>query len=454
MPTNNEEILNLMSPLMDEFTTSSQEWNLLFDLGLREYLKLQVEKYYSTSTFFHIKEKVRFDDYYYPIKARNKDFISDFNDLNKVLESYKNIIILGSGGSGKTTLLNYILLQSIREKIKIPIVFELRNININPNDEGFETLIFKNIILPGDGLNESILIRALKSGKFLFLFDGYDEIFLTKKNEITRQIELFIDCYSSNSFLITARPGSGIEGFPRFNEFTVCDLTDRDVSKFITKMVDSEERRKRILNTIQQPKNKVYIEYLRNPLLLSMFISSYENHPEIPSKKSSFYRNVFDTLYSRHDARTKNSFTREKLTKLDREDFENILKIFSYISMVQGYSSFTDNYLTDTLKIVKEKSIHDFVIEYIIHDFSISMSILIKDGFHFSFPHRSLQEYFTALFVQGLPFEKKQSVYGVFSSKFEIFSEDNSLNFWQTCYEVDKNAFVSIVLLGFVAWLQ
>lgn len=260
--------------------------------------------------------------------------------------------------------MKYILLQSIREKIKIPIVVELRD--FNTNREGFENLIFEKILLPGDGLNKNILSKALKSGKFLFLFDGYDEIFLTKKNEIKRQIELFIDCYSGNNFLITARPGSGIEGFPRFNEFTVCDLTDRDVSKFILRIVESEERRERILNTIQQPKNKVYIEYLRNPLLLSMFISSYENHPEIPSKKSSFYRNVFDTLYSRHDAITKESFSREKLTKLEKEDFENILKIFSYISMVQGYSSFTEEYLTETLSNVKKKSIYNFVIEFMI----------------------------------------------------------------------------------------
>lgn len=86
MSINNEEILNLISPLIDEFKISSKEWNLLFDLGLRQYLKLQVEKYYLTNTFIHRKEKVKFDDIYYPIKVRNKDFISDFNDLNKVLE--------------------------------------------------------------------------------------------------------------------------------------------------------------------------------------------------------------------------------------------------------------------------------------------------------------------------------------------------------------------------------
>jgi hypothetical protein len=50
---------------------------------------------------------------------------------------------------------------------------------------------------------------------------------------------LFVDSYSQNRFLITTRPGSGIEGFPRFYDFRVNSLEDKDVEGFISKIVDA-----------------------------------------------------------------------------------------------------------------------------------------------------------------------------------------------------------------------
>lgn len=281
----------------------------------------------------------------------------------------------------------------------------------------------------------------------MFLLDGYDEIFSNKKQQINSQIELFVDSYSQNRFLITTRPGSGIEGFPRFYDFRVNSLEDKDVEGFISKIVDAGERKDRIIKIIKDPKNKNYFEYLRNPLLLSMFILAFENHPEIPQRKSAFYRNVFDTLYSRHDGITKNSFPREKITKLQRDDFEYLLTIFSYLTLIEGRYSFTQEYLSDTLAKVKNSTTYNFVIEDIIYDLRTSISILILDGFEYSFPHRSMQEYFTALFVNRLPTEKKNKAYSNLSKALQESTTDYSFNFWSLCYELDETVFVSNFLI-------
>lgn len=443
--TPNIEITSLIKPVIDGFKAINNEWDNFFELGLSDYLYSQTDKYYFTNTFLHRSEKVKFKDIYYPIKASYKALISDFNNLDDLFSEYHNITIVGSAGSGKTTLIKHIFLQTIFDKKRIPILIELRNLNDYNGD--FEKLITEKVLKSKIKPSDSIFKRTLESGKFLFLLDGYDEIFSEKKQEINRQIELFVDSYSKNNFLITTRPGSGIESFPRFYDFKVCSLDDEDVIGFIDKIVEEGERKERIKQIVLDPKNKNYYEFLRNPLLLSMFIMAFENHPEIPKRKSAFYRNVFDTLYSRHDGITKNSFPREKITKLQRDDFEEILSVFSYLSLIEGKYSFTTEYLTDTLDKVKDSTDFEFITEDLIYDLRTSISILILDGFEYFFPHRSMQEYFTAFFINELPTDKKHKAYKNLSNVLEESSTDYSFNFWSLCYEMDKTVFLSNFLV-------
>lgn len=439
------EITNLIAPLINTYKTFSNEWKHIFEIGISDYLHSQTEKYYFTNTFIHRSEKVKFDDIYYPVSAGDNKLTTNFAELEVLFKNYKNITLVGSAGSGKTTVIKYIFLHSIRTTKKIPILIELRFLNEFNGD--FEKLICEKILKSKIKPSETTFKKALESGSFLFLLDGYDEVFSNKKQEINRQIELFVDAYSKNNFFITTRPGSGIESFPRFHNFNVLPLDDNDVIGFIEKIVESQERKIRILEIINDTKNQNYLEYLRNPLLLSMFILAFESHPEIPSRKSSFYRNVFDTLYSKHDGITKNSFPREKLTKLEREEFEKILNIFSYLTMLEGYYSFTNELLTDKLNIALESINLTVKTENLIYDLQTTISILVLDGFEYHFPHRSMQEYFAARFIENLPSDKKEKAYTNLSDVLIKSSTDHSFNLWSICYELDQSAFTKYFLI-------
>ncbi|MEE1974361.1 hypothetical protein, partial [Maribacter flavus] len=80
---------------------------------------------------------------------------------------------------------------------------------------------------------------------------------------------------------------------------------------------------------------------------------------------------------------------------------------------------------------------YEYTIENLIYDLRTSISILILDGFEYMFPHRSMQEYFTALFINKLPTTKKNKAYNNLSSVLEESSADHSFNFWSLCYELD-----------------
>lgn len=439
------ELSSLINPIKDTFYTISDEWSNFFEFGLEQYLYSQLKKYYYTNTFLHRGEQVKFYDIYHPIKATYKELITDFEDIESIFENYSKIIISGSAGSGKTTLIKHLFLQSIKNRVRIPILIELRH--LNDYDGSIEKLITDKILNNSIKPNATILKRALRSGKFIFLLDGYDEIFSNKKNEINRHLEEFIDQYSKNIFFISTRPGSGIEVFSRFNTFKVNKLDDDDVVSFVDKVVQNEERNKRIKDVIVLPDNNSYLEFLRNPLLLSMFILSFENHPEIPQKKNAFYRNVFDTLYSKHDGITKNSFPREKLTKLQREDFETILSRFAFVSSVQGDYMFTEELLVDIIEKIKKNFDKDFDTKDLIYDLYTTISILVLDGFEYYFPHRSMQEYFTALFISKLPPNKKADAYKKLFNVLKESTNDKSFTLWNLCIELDNITFTREFIL-------
>lgn len=446
------EVSNLITPLINAYKALNNEWKNLIASGLNDYLHSQTEKYYFTNTFLHRSEKVVFNEIYFPIKANYKQLTTDFSDIHSIFENYKNITLIGSAGSGKTTLVKYIFLHSIELRGKIPIIIELRN--LNDNKASLQDLITEKIIKTRIKPSDGILNRALESGKFLFLFDGYDEIFSTRKKNIIEEIDSFVDAYSNNNYIITTRPGSGIEGFPRFYDFRVCELSDNDVVRFVKKLVEDPDRCSRITKIIEDPKNSDYNEYLRNPLLLSMFIMAFESHPEIPSRKSAFYRNVFDTLFSKHDGITKNSFPREKLTGLEREDFEKILNVFSFITFSNGVFGFTEEYLLDLINKLKKALNYSFNSSNLIKDLHTTISIFLLDGFEYKFPHRSMQEYFAARFLSELSDTKQRDGYKKLIRNFKKLSNDNSLHFWTLCQELDSDGFISNYILPELKILQ
>ena len=436
------EVSKLILDFKDTFKLGVNEIKNFLDEGVIDYLNKQTSKYYYTNTFLHRGDKVKFDEVYYPVKLSYKRLTTSFENIPEVFDEYKYITVVGSAGSGKSTFIKYLFINSIRQSFKIPILIELRQ--LNGSDFNISEFIFEKVLNQKIKPSEQIIKRSLKKGAYLFLLDGYDEIFSEHRENVIKQLEEFIDLYPENNYVISTRPGGGIENFIRFFEFNVESFTDDDIENFIEQLIEDDNRKNEIKKTISGNLDNGYRDYLTNPLLLSMFILAFGNHPEIPKKKSAFYHNVFDTLHSKHDGVTKSGWSREKKTKLEREDFEKILSIFSYLTLSEGNYDFTEELISEKLLMIKNKyPEYSYSIEDLIYDLNTTISILVKDGFLYKFPHRSLQEYFAALFVKRMPTEeKKEKIYIRLADRIEKNSRDRSFNFWELCEEMDKVNFI------------
>ena len=422
----------------------------IIQVATNRILEYQVEEYnrnlYS-KTILHRATPKNLFDFYQPLDLRlnsdsDKPEIVKTENVKELFNSRQYITIVGTAGSGKSTLVKYLFIKCIDEQFKIPIKIELRYLN---NFDGTLLDYVKNLVFKFQDLaqNDAILERMLKSDRFLFFFDGYDELSTVIKERATKQIDDFVKKYNKNTYVLTSRPYTGIEMLPLFHNMFVNDLNDQQIKEFIKKQIPATEVEviNKLIEAIDNKDNKSYNQFIRNPLLLSMFILTFQSYASIPQKKTIYYRQVFDTLYSHHDSMSKLAFVREKQSGLSKEDFESVLMLFSFLSFFDEKYIFDITYFQNTLNRIKEKKKNlSFNINKLIDDLQIAIGVINKEGLDYTFPHRSLQEYFAALFISDLNPENKLNFYKKIREK--IFSEDllyfvNRDNFFSILKELD-----------------
>lgn len=407
------------------------------------------EKFSKIKTFL-FNDRIPFYDVYFPLSLKANHSTINVPDMpDSLFEKNNYLTILGHAGCGKTMIMRHLFLSACEKSSKLPIVVELRKLKEYNGD--LKDYISEKVFSFNLSQNAHIYQRMLESGDFLFLFDGYDEISLDKKDSITRNLEDFVDLYPKNYYLLTSRPGAGAENLERFENFFVNGLSEPQVLEFIDKQLsientdENKELSAKIKEVLSEAKGTAYMKYMSSPLLLSMFILTFNEHPELPQKKSSFYYNVFDTLHSKHDAKSKSGgYQHEKKTKLSEDDIRKVLEAYCFVSYLQSVFDFSPQYIHITItKMLKSLNL-SFDVDDFIYDLSVSISLWVQDGTSYIFPHRSLQEFFAASYIANSREDVKAIIYG---DRLKKIKNVESQNFWELCEELDESCFTQYFLI-------
>jgi predicted NACHT family NTPase len=424
------------------------ELQQIFSNRLLEYQTEEYKRNYFSKTILHRAEPKPLDEFYIPLYISEQKHSHPpkriaTNSAEKLLSKWKYITLIGNAGSGKSTIVKYLFVNSFQVGYKIPIKIELRYLNEfkgNLHDYVFNE-IFKFQKL---GFSNTIIDRLLDSDNFIFFLDGYDEINSNIKTQTTKDIDSFVTKYPKNRYVITSRPYTNIDLLPLFKNFQVCNLQENDIAAFVKKQIPKEEKElaDKMIKAISKRENLSYRDFLSNPLLLSMFILTFQSYSDVPQKRSEFYSQVFDTLFSVHDSMSKLAYVREKTSGLSKDQFEEILRLFSFISFFEEKFIFPSNYLSDKLSIIKSKKKSlDFDNTKFVEDLQVAVGILNKEGLDYTFPHRSLQEYFAAVYIEKLGLVNKKSIYEKLKKEIEdnytsLMSKDH---FYGMLSEIDRN---------------
>ncbi len=380
-------------------------------------------------TILYRSEPVNLMDIYYPIKLEDTESIKGTTKIVTIVNGedlFKQnncITITGSAGSGKSMLLKYLFVKIADEKKKIPVKIELRY--LEKYEGSFEGYIKTLFSFSKIAKEEKFSDRLLESGAFVFLLDGFDELNAITRYKVIKEIDFFIEKFSNNKYVITTRPYVNIELLPLFKNLSVKRLDNNDIYKFIEQQLPNQEGEllsDKIISSLKTNDNK-FDTFLQNPLLLSMFILTFQSYSTLPSQRHLFYSQVIETLFNSHDSLSKLGYERERESGLSREEFNTVLNVFSFLTIFENKLIFNKTYFRKQLvKIKKRFPSLKFSNDKLLNDLLIALCLINKEGLDYSFVHKSIQEYFAAEYIASLGKDNKEKVY---EKLYELFINEN-----------------------------
>lgn len=330
-----------------------------------------------------------------PIETSNAQDILDINS---------KLIVTGIGGIGKSLLLKHFFLNIAQYGRYIPVLIELRKFNqMDSKEISLYDAIYQNLSDNGFKLEDKYYKYSLDAGGYVILLDGFDEVNRDKAQKVFDQIQSFSQRYNKNHFVVSSRPSDRFVGWNDFHELSLCSLTKKQALNLIQKIDFDETIKIPFYNALDTFLFDKYKSFASNPLLLTIMLLTFNNHASIPEKLNEFYEQAFLTLYNMHDA-TKDCFVRDIRSHLTCEEFKTV---FAHICIRSYFSEdfeFSENLLRQYIEKAKTKfNAFSFSIDDFKEDLTSAVCMLIKDGLHYSFIHRSFQEYFAAWYTRKLP---------------------------------------------------
>ena len=394
-----EYLSPLISKIANKLKITYNEVKIDLEIPFQAYLTNSYEKYSKIKTIIYgIEPKKLYDFFEIPFLKKGSDIIKP--TTTKILTDLsKFLIIEGSGGIGKSTLMKHLFLSELKLKDYIPIFIELKDFN----EEGhldLEKLLLKKLNQFHNTFQEEYLDYALQSGCFLFLLDGYDELYSENQKEFFKKLNDFCDKYPENHYILSSRPYSESE-FIEFQRFTVLkavSFTKEQAISLITKIeYPDEELKDKFIRDLESGLYDRHKSFASNPLLLNIMLSTYNDYAEIPQKLHLFYYQAFDTMLSKHDA-TK-SYRRKMLSDLSSDTFKECFAIFCFLTYQKAKTEFTFPEIDEIFKKFPPRIKNVLNIGDFIDDLGNALCVLYREGNRYKFTHRSFQEYFVAYFL-------------------------------------------------------
>lgn len=450
---------DLYSLMKNSFKKMRYSSEAEFIIKLEKYIEFSIDKIGNVKTLFYDNKAQNLLDFYEPLNVKSEshpmnDYFFDetVGDKSKVtietesisnfMKDKQNILFTGNGGCGKTMLMKYLFLNCLDEEYKIPIYIELRHFN-NFNGSLFD-FIYKTISEMHFDIDKEHFKYTLKSDRYLFLFDAFDEVYPEKSEMLSQEIKSFSTMYSDNKFIITSRFSLGFVDWSSFSKYNVCGLTKQQSISLIDKIKVYEEIKKDFINELESNLYIKYQSFASSPLLLNIMLITYESTSTLPDRLNGFYEKAFEALFYSHDL-SKNRYKRKMKSELGYDDFKKIFNRVCFKSYIKSDYTFNFDKITALIEEAKKaEDITSFKSEDYLEDLQINLCMLIKDGFDFYFTHRSFQEYFAASFIMLKTDEQQKNIFNIMIKNKHVTAGVE--NFWQIMYEMQKERFIENVI--------
>lgn len=355
----------------------------------------------------------------------------------------KHVLIEGGPGQGKSMYLRWLCLNEGAGSAHIPIFIEFRNLGYK---KSLKEELFQAIRDFGVDLNDEIFDFLAASKKIVFILDGFDEIPNSERLRIARELETIARSYPDLRVVVSSRPDSGMGASVYFEKYVIDKLSEDNQSDFVRHLFDNGEQARAIDSILST--NSFLTEVTNTPLLLTLFTITYNARQFKPDSLAEFYSIIFPTMLYRHD-RLKIGFERERKAGLTDYQMQRIFEALSFISLKGNNTRFSAPAFRSFLERASQlERIGANLEDRLIDDITNITALIVRDGFdYYTFSHKSIQEYFSAVFLARLSDEKKEKFYQLIIREIDEYRKwQNTLAFLST---IDEKYYTKLFLLPF-----
>lgn len=417
---------------------------------LSEYLLRCYAKNNIMATIVFGRLQKTLEDLYIPLtleeyRNENQKWVID-EKCYDILDNYSRILIVDMAGMGKSTLVKYFACQGVNLDKYIPIVIELRRLDKNQS-------ILEYIQTEINSLDKNIkteeIVGILKKGDFAIFFDGYDEIANEIKSDVLDAIQEFTSKATNTKIVITSREEDDLNSLGEYKCVNIKPLTKEEAYELIKKYDNDGEISKKLIKRLNDDSSMdILKEFLKNPLLVSLLYKTFEYKEEIPYKKIDFYEQVYVALFNDHDKTKGGAYVHEKKTKLDRYQFEQILRAFGFLCLKIDKVDYSNHLIHHLLEqAIKRFSWLKISIDDFLYDITHAVPFIQKDGNDYKWVHKSFMEYFASCFICYDNKELEDKHLKRMATCDDSMKYFNVLDF---CYDIDGLGFRRYAILPFL----
>ncbi|MBE9069501.1 GUN4 domain-containing protein, partial [Leptolyngbya cf. ectocarpi LEGE 11479] len=342
----------------------------------------------------------------------------------------RSIAVQAWGGFGKTTLMKHLAFtyahnpgKARRNKAPklVPALLFLRKWKEVLTRESPPALpeLIENYYIPSLPELDEVTVpkdwakNALRNGKLLVMFDGFDEVAEANRPAISEWISEQIRNYSESVFILTSRPG-GYKHYtaekPKTN-LLVNPFNEDQREAFVRKWYSCQERygrsqskknaaavaaiaNKKADDLLEQIEGREELQAMAtNPLLLNMIATFHRFYPgsELPRKRAELYQEICrlqlgDRPRARQidmllPAESNQQVLQALALEMTKRDVE-IISDDELLALLKGYLAVIDGTVSAAALMKKIIRVSELLVE--------------REPKEYQFAHKSLQEYLTA----------------------------------------------------------
>lgn len=414
----------LISPKIEKLKSwlkTQDTKNKVVDNAFEDKFKEYLYRTYRNCSILNVlvfpNQQIQIKDIYQPLTLSSPKEHQNFKVKvfkSSFIKKYSRLLISDNAGMGKSTLMKWISISLIEQSLSIPILIELKKIS---REHTLLDEIFNQIDPIDKSFDKELIMKFLELGSFTILLDGFDEVEIGEREEVIEDIQGLVSKASNNWFILTSRPDPELTSFGSFQLFNIQPLEKAESYELIEKYdkINNYHLSEKLKEGIELKFTQVK-EFLTNPFLVSLLYKTYTYNKDIPSKKSTFYEEVYSALYKHHDL-SKDGFKRNKKSGLDIHDFRLVLRLLAFNTAKKVKVDYTELQLIEYLKEVN-KSLSGIEFKEISYaeDLELNVPLFVRDGRNLKWAHKSVQDYFAAEFISSHP-KKRELVQRLFDSK-------------------------------------